>query len=99
MVYQTVDWFEREMKDSSNAFYSALDADTDNEEGKFYCWHKKELKTILGEDFTWFSCYYSVNKLGFWEDDKYILLRTETYKTFARSQNWTLSEFQKNEMQ
>ena len=95
MVYQTVDWLEREMKDSSNAFYSALDADTDNEEGKFYCWQKKELKTILGEDFSWFSSYYSVNKLGFWEDNKYILLRTETAKTFARSQNWTLSEFQK----
>ena len=95
MVCQTVDWLEREMKDTSNAFYSALDADTDNEEGKFYCWNKKELITILGEDFAWFSSYYSINKHGFWEDDKFILLTTETAKTFAKSQNWTLSAFRK----
>ena len=95
MVYQTVDWLEREMKDTSNAFYSALDADTDNEEGKFYCWNKKELKTILKEDFAWFSSYYSINKHGFWEDDKFILLTTESAKTFAKNQNWTLSAFRK----
>ena len=46
----------------NGAFYSALDADSEGEEGKFYVWSKAELKLCLGEDFEIFKDYYNINK-------------------------------------
>jgi uncharacterized protein YyaL (SSP411 family) len=95
LVYQTVAWLEREMLDSSGAFYSALDADTEGEEGKFYCWSKEELQRLLSKDFEWVKDYYNVNQRGYWEEEKYILLRTESDAIFAKKQNWTIEELRK----
>lgn len=94
IVYQTVEWLQREMLDASGAYYSALDADTEGEEGKFYCWTKEELKQVLREDFEWVKEYYNVNQLGYWEDEKYILLRNESDAIFVKKQNWTLEELE-----
>ncbi|MFM6934167.1 MAG: thioredoxin domain-containing protein [Flavobacteriales bacterium] len=82
-------WLQREMKDESGAFYSALDADSEGEEGKFYCWNELELKELIGADFSIFADYYSVNNRGFWEEDKFILLKTQTDASFA--EKWHLS--------
>ena len=95
LVYQTVAWLEREMLDSSGAFYSALDADTEGEEGKFYCWSKEELQRLLSKDFEWVKDYYNVNQRGYWEEEKYILLRTESDATFVKKQNWSIEELRK----
>jgi len=95
LVYQTVSWLEREMQDGSGAFYSALDADTEGEEGKFYCWTKEELKVLLLSDFEWVKEYYNVNQRGFWEEEKYILLKSESEESFARKQNWSLETLRK----
>jgi len=40
----------RDMTDKEGGFYSAEDADSEGEEGKFYVWDKKELIDILGQD-------------------------------------------------
>ncbi len=50
-----VDWLKREMLDPSGGFYSALDADSEGEEGKFYLWTRDELLAALGEDGEWFA--------------------------------------------
>ena len=50
-----VDWLRREMLDPSGGFYSALDADSEGEEGKFYLWTREELLSALGEDGEWFA--------------------------------------------
>jgi uncharacterized protein YyaL (SSP411 family) len=72
----------------NSAFYSALDADSEGEEGKFYCWKDSELKEILGNDFDWAKEYYNINQLGYWEEEKYILLRNETDESFAKRNGW-----------
>jgi uncharacterized protein YyaL (SSP411 family) len=48
VVYQTIDWLTREMTSPEGGFYSALDADSEGEEGKFYTWTKAEILEVLG---------------------------------------------------
>lgn len=92
VVYETVDFLERELMDETGAFYSSLDADSEGEEGKFYVWNKVELKAILKDDFDLFSNYFNVNTKGFWENENYILLRDESDINFA--QNYNLSKIE-----
>jgi uncharacterized protein len=46
----TLDWALREMRGPEGGFYSALDADSEGVEGKFYVWTIAELSDVLGED-------------------------------------------------
>ena len=75
VVYETVDFIEREMTSPQFGFYSALDADSEGEEGLYYIWTKEELSQLLKKDFDVFADYYSVNDLGYWENGHYILLK------------------------
>jgi uncharacterized protein len=47
---ETLDWVLREMTGPEGGFYSALDADSEGVEGKFYVWSIDELREILGDD-------------------------------------------------
>jgi hypothetical protein len=73
------------MTHPSGGFYSALDADAEGEEGKFYTWTEKEIDAILGPKADIFKKYYHVNGKGLWEEGLNIILRTETEEEFARS--------------
>ncbi|NNE55492.1 MAG: thioredoxin domain-containing protein, partial [Flavobacteriales bacterium] len=92
VVKQTIVFLEREMKAPSGIFYSALDADSEGEEGKFYVWSQEELQTLLEQDWEWVKDYYNVNSNGKWEGH-YILLRADDDQKFAEKQGLTLAEF------
>jgi len=77
IIYETLDFIDRELTSPEDVFYSALDADSEGEEGKFYVWKKDELETLLGSDFNLFAAHFNINATGFWEHDNYILLRKE----------------------
>jgi hypothetical protein len=47
---QTVAWLVREMRAPQGGFYSALDADSEHEEGKFYVWTPQEVAAALSAD-------------------------------------------------
>ncbi len=47
---ETVGWLTREMQAPEGGFYSALDADSEHEEGKFYVWTPEEVKRVLTPD-------------------------------------------------
>jgi uncharacterized protein YyaL (SSP411 family) len=65
----TAGWALGEMRDPGGAFYAALDADSEGEEGKFYVWTRAEVMEILGEEEGRIFCgIYDVTDRGNWED-------------------------------
>ncbi|MBK7666701.1 MAG: thioredoxin domain-containing protein [Sphingobacteriaceae bacterium] len=77
IVKETLSFIEREWLSKENGFYSALDADSEGEEGKYYVWQKEELESLLGKDFDVFADYYGINDIGYWEHDNYVWMRNE----------------------
>jgi uncharacterized protein YyaL (SSP411 family) len=49
-VRETAAWLMREMQHDDGGYFSAIDADSDGEEGKFYVWRRDEIKRLLSED-------------------------------------------------
>ena len=47
---ETLDWALREMRGPEGGFCSALDADSEGVEGRFYVWTAAELRTVLGDE-------------------------------------------------
>jgi len=73
---ETVAWLTREMLIEGRAFASALDADSEGEEGKFYVWSRGEVEELLGGDAEAFCEAYDVAADGNWEG-KVILNRSQ----------------------
>ncbi len=47
---EILEWLRREMTSPNGGFYSAFDADSEGEEGKFYLWDIAELRELLSDD-------------------------------------------------
>ncbi len=59
----TADWAIRELQSELGGFFSALDADTEKVEGKFYVWTADEIKTLLSiDEYQALAAMYGLNK-------------------------------------
>lgn len=67
VIEETLAFAEKELMHPEGGFYSALDADSEGVEGKFYVWDAQEVSEILGEDAEIFSKYYDIRHGGNWE--------------------------------
>ena len=100
VVYQTIDFANKNFKDSKGGYYSSLDADSKNdtkelEEGVFYTWNKSDLKKLLKNDFTLFSDYYNINEYGLWENENYVLIRKMSDEEISKKYNITIQRVNK----
>ena len=92
-IRYTLAFIEREMLSPENGFYSALDADSEGVEGKFYTWSKKEIDELLGKDAPLFSAFYDVTENGNWEHTN-ILRVTRPLNDFAGENKMAAEAFQ-----
>ena len=94
IVYETIAWLSREMRSEDGAFYSALDADSEGHEGKFYVWKNEELEMLIPlEDQHLFFEYYHVTD-GNWENGDNILNRNLTDLAFSNKHQIPLQDFE-----
>ncbi|HZY38994.1 MAG TPA: thioredoxin domain-containing protein, partial [Mucilaginibacter sp.] len=74
----------RELTSPEFGFYSALDADSEGKEGKFYIFTKTEINEILGDDAGLFCIYYHITDDGNWDEEaSNVLFRRETDEKLA----------------
>ena len=65
---ETLDYILREMTGDHGGFFSATDADSEGEEGKFFVWSPEEIEAVLGaEDAALFNAFFGVTKRGNFE--------------------------------
>jgi uncharacterized protein YyaL (SSP411 family) len=64
---ETLDWALREMRGAEGGFFSALDADSEGVEGKFYVWSVDELRSLLGPEADAAISYFGATEGGNFE--------------------------------
>ena len=68
ITQEILDYVLREMTDPRGGFYSAQDADSEGEEGKFFIWTPDEIRAALGDqESNTFSGFFGVTESGNFE--------------------------------
>ncbi|HWN88947.1 MAG TPA: thioredoxin domain-containing protein [Chitinophagaceae bacterium] len=93
-IEETIQFVQRELMHAEGGFYAALDADSEDEEGKFYVWDYEEIIDLLQNDAAIFCDFFDIKPTGNWEE-KNILWRKKKEKTFCEEKNISLKELQR----
>ncbi|HEY3306831.1 MAG TPA: thioredoxin domain-containing protein [Desulfuromonadaceae bacterium] len=106
MAEEIFDFADRELASPEGAYCSALDADSEGVEGKFYVWSKKEVDKCLGSDSDIFCTFYDITEGGNFEVENILhtprplaqfcaeasLEQKETEKILARGRGLLLAQ-------
>ncbi len=60
VVDETISYLLRDLRHDDGGFYSAEDADSEGEEGKYYVWTDAQIASVLGDDAAEFDNWYGV---------------------------------------
>ena len=91
---EILDYVLREMTDSLGGFYSAQDADSEGEEGKFFIWTPDQIRDMLGEaDSDLFGDFFGVSNAGNFEGANILNVRQST-DDYAKEHGLPLEELE-----
>ena len=78
IMRNTLDYIIREMTHPQGGFYSAQDADSEGEEGKFYVWKRNEIESVIGDSTVTdiFCEHFGVTQGGNFEGENILNIRT-----------------------
>jgi uncharacterized protein len=83
VVERTLTFLQQEFLSPEHGFYSALDADSEGEEGKYYLWQHQEIEEALEQEADLFCDFYEIQKEGNWEHGKNIPHRRQSLDKLA----------------
>ncbi len=99
---EILEYVLRDMTSSEGGFYSAEDADSEGEEGRFYLWTYKEFEDVLGEETELIQRVFNVKKEGNYVDKvkeektkKNILHMKKSYSDLAEDMDISIEELRK----
>ncbi|RYE21987.1 MAG: thioredoxin domain-containing protein [Sphingobacteriales bacterium] len=90
---ETISFVNKELKDASGLYYSALDADSEGVEGKFYTWAWSEWEKHSGDKENIAALYFGVSDEGNWEETN-ILHVANSLEAVAKEKNVTIEQVQ-----
>ena len=92
ILRETLDYVLRDMRDNNGCFYSATDADSEEEEGLFFVWTPQQLESVLNKsDADWLQRIYGVTELGNFEGSN-ILHLPHSYQEIATREQLTITQ-------
>ncbi len=94
-IAQSLEYISREMTQEEGGFYSALDADSEGVEGKFYVWSKSEIDEVLGDEAPLFCSAYDIHEKGNWEGHN-IPMRVESFESLSEKFKLEESQIEKS---
>ncbi|MFT3979860.1 MAG: thioredoxin domain-containing protein [Ferruginibacter sp.] len=83
-IEHTLQFVSTGLQHSEGGYYTALDADSEGVEGKYYVWQKEEIEHLLGTDAALFCDYYNVKAEGNWEHANILNVTEEPAEVAAR---------------
>ncbi len=93
IVEETLEYVQREMTSPEGGFYSAQDADSEGEEGKFFIWLPQEIRDALGEEEGEIVCrYFGVTPHGNFEGRNILRVAMDA-ANLAREEGFSSREF------
>ncbi|MFD1848667.1 thioredoxin domain-containing protein [Oceanobacillus bengalensis] len=91
LAEQIITFIKREMTSSDGAFYSAIDADSEGVEGKYYVWDYEEIYEILGTELgELYTKTYDITPQGNFEGNNIPNLIDQDLEYVAREHNLPL---------
>ena len=92
VIEGTVTFLTDELMTEEGGFYSALDADSEGVEGKFYVWKAEEFSLAVEEDAGFWTDYFGIIETGNWENGENILTNHYGLKKIADHYNCTIDK-------
>lgn len=91
-IRKTIDFVMNELGNGEGGFYSALDADSEGKEGKYYLWQKAEVDELLGPHAAVFCDFFNITEAGNWEGSNIPRVLTD-FDGFAREKKIDITDF------
>lgn len=92
VVYETIQFVQKQLTSPEFGFYSSLDADIEGEEGMYYVWTKQEILSVITEGVPdegkrqaaigIFLTHFHIKDNGNWEHGKNVLYSSESEADF-----------------
>lgn len=92
-ISNILQFLEHTMKHTGGGYFTALDADSEGIEGKFYVWQKVEIEELLGDDAALLCDYFNVTEKGNWEEGNILNVQTDNL-SFAEANNMDLQQWE-----
>lgn len=92
VIQDTLDFIARELTSEEGGFYSALDADSEGVEGKYYVWTEDEFNQVCGKDSQILAPLFGIGGDAYWEDENHVLIKAMSETDLSIKNQMDLTE-------